>query len=64
MIIELKTKRRWIVSVLAAVAETQETRVPSRVTARQPATRRMIPGEKGFASRLKAATRPVADAAS
>ncbi|MDX5351147.1 MAG: hypothetical protein LPJ95_10670 [Paracoccaceae bacterium] len=63
MIIELKTKRRWIVSVLAAVAEAPETRVPSRVAVRQQAPRRMVPGEKGFATRLKAATRPLADAA-
>lgn len=61
MIIELKTKRRWIVSVLAAVAEAQETR-PARVPAKQPAARRMASGEKGFAMRLKAATRPVHDA--
>ena len=62
MIIELKTKRRWIVSVLAAVAEAQETRSPARVPAKQPAARRMASGEKGFAMRLKAATRPVHDA--
>lgn len=61
MIIELKTRRRWIVSVLAAVAEAQETRTPVRVAAKQSA-RRLRPGEKGFASRLKAATRPMAEA--
>jgi hypothetical protein len=62
MIIELKTKRRWIVSVLAAVAEA-EARTPARVAAKQPSARRMAPGEKGFAMRLKAATRPLHGAA-
>ena len=63
MIIELRTKRRWIVSVLAAVAEATEMRRPAYASVKQPATRRMVPGEKGFAMRLKAATRPVHEAA-
>jgi hypothetical protein len=62
MIIELKTKRRWIVSVLEAVAEAQDTRVAARVSVKQGSGRTMNPGQKGFAMRLKAATRPLADA--
>lgn len=61
MIIGLKTRRRWIVSVLAAVAEAEEARTPARIAAK-PTARRPRPGEKGFASRLKAATRPMAEA--
>ncbi|WP_374646563.1 hypothetical protein [Tabrizicola sp.] len=61
MIIELKTRRRWIVSVLAAVAEAEAARPPARVAAK-PSARRLRPGEKGFASRLKAATRAMAPA--
>lgn len=61
--IELKTKRRWIVSVLEAVAEGQDTRVVARVAVRESAGRKLNPGQKGFAMRLKAATRPLADAA-
>jgi hypothetical protein len=63
MIIEMKTKRRWIVSVLEAVAEAPEGRVAARVSVRKNGERAMNMGQKGFAMRLKAATRPLADAA-
>jgi hypothetical protein len=63
MIIELRTKRRWIVSVLEAVAESTETRAAVRAVAKPSSGRRMTAGQKGFALRLKAATRPLADAA-
>lgn len=60
MLIELKTKRRWIVSVLEAVAEAQEGRVIARATIKHAGVRRSNPGEKNFSSRLKAATRSLA----
>jgi hypothetical protein len=60
MLIELKTKRRWIVSVLEAVAEAQEGRVVARATIKHSGVRRYAPGEKSFSSRLKAATRSLA----
>jgi hypothetical protein len=63
MLIEMKTKRRWIVSVLEAVADGSEDRVPARATLRQNTARKLNPGQKGFAMRLKAVTRPLADAA-
>lgn len=64
MMIEMRTKRRWIVSVLEAVAETGDARVTVRGTVRRSSGRsQMTPGQKGFAMRLKAATRPLADAA-
>jgi hypothetical protein len=63
MIIELRTKRRWIVSVLEAVAESADTRVTVRASVRQTPRGRMNEGQKGFAMRLKAATRPLAEAA-
>lgn len=64
MMIEMRTKRRWIVSVLEAVAETQDGRGVVRAFSRQSAGRsNPQPGQKGFAMRLKAATRPLADAA-
>jgi hypothetical protein len=63
MIIEMRTKRRWIVSVLDAVAEQQDGRGAVRAFARQSAVRSLPAGQKGFAMRLKAATRPLADAA-
>ena len=63
MMIEMRTKRRWIVSVLEAVAEGPDARVASRATVRQNTARKLNPGQKGFAMRLKAATRPLADAA-
>ena len=62
MIIELKTKRRWIVSVLEAVAEQQDTRVSARVSVKHGSGRSFGPGQKGFAMRLKSATRQVSDA--
>lgn len=63
MIIEMRTKRRWIVSVLEAVAESADNRVAGRATVRQTLGRgTMNAGQKGFAMRLKAATRPLADA--
>jgi hypothetical protein len=63
MMIEMRTKRRWIVSVLEAVAEGPDARVAARVNVRQNTARKLNPGQKGFAMRLKAATRPLADAA-
>ena len=63
MMIEMKTQRRWIVSVLEAVAEGSDARMAARVTVRQNTARKLNPGQKGFAMRLKAATRPFADAA-
>jgi hypothetical protein len=63
MMIEMRTKRRWIVSVLEAVAEGADDRVAARASVRQNTARKLNPGQKGFAMRLKAATRPLADAA-
>jgi hypothetical protein len=63
MMIEMKTKRRWIVSVLEAVAEGSDDRIAARANVRQNTARKLNPGQKGFAMRLKAATRPLADAA-
>jgi hypothetical protein len=63
MMIEMKTKRRWIVSVLEAVAEGPDSRFSARSFQRQSPARKPNPGQKGFAMRLKAATRPLADAA-
>jgi hypothetical protein len=61
MIIEMRTKRRWIVSVLEAVAESSDTRVTVTATVRRSTGRsQLAPGQKGFAMRLKAATRPLA----
>jgi len=62
--IETRTKRRWIISVLQAVADPAAS-PPSgaRTTRRTKGRNRMAPGEKGFALRLKAATRPLAEAA-
>ncbi len=61
MLIELKTKRRWIVSILEAVAEQSEGRVIARATVKQTSVRRYSHGDKSLASRLKAVTRPLAD---
>ncbi len=63
MMIEMRTKRRWIVSVLEAVAESQDERVVVRTAAKRSNGRSFGDGQKGFAMRLKAATRPLADAA-
>lgn len=63
MIIQMKTKRRWILSILETVGDGEDTRVVARATARQTTGRTaMAPGQKGFAMRLKSATRQVADA--
>lgn len=62
MLIEMKTKRRWIVSVLKAVADGSVDRIVTHPTLRQNAARKLNPGQKGFAMRLKAVTRPLADA--
>jgi hypothetical protein len=61
MLIELKTKRRWIVSVLEAVAEQSDGRVVARATVKHTSTRRFSQGEKTLASRLKAVTRQLAN---
>lgn len=64
IMIETRTKRRWIISVLQAVADPAANPASERKTARRATGRRgMAPGEKGFALRLKAATRPLAEAA-
>ena len=63
MMIEMRTKRRWIVSVLEAVAEQQSGPANERVFAKRSTGRGFPEGQKGFAMRLKAATRPLADAA-
>jgi hypothetical protein len=63
MMIEMRTKRRWIVSVLDAVAEQQAGRTHERVFAKRSTGRGFPEGQKGFAMRLKAATRPLSDAA-
>ena len=63
MMIDLPTKRRWIVSVLEAVAETTDGRPNARLMVKQPLARRAAGEQKGFALRLKAATRPLAEAA-
>lgn len=64
MIVDMRTKRRWIVSVLEAVAESSDARVPANATVRRSTERsRMSAGQKGFAMRLKIATRPLSDAA-
>jgi hypothetical protein len=63
MVIEMKTNRRWIVSVLDAVSESHGT--PGRKR-RSPKTWAgdATNGKRGFAMRLKAVTRAaVADAA-
>jgi hypothetical protein len=63
MIIQMKTKRRWILSILETVGDGEDTRVVARASARQTSGRTaMVPGQKGFARRLKSATRHVADA--
>lgn len=61
MLIELKTKRRWILSILEAVAEQSDGRVVARATVKHSSTRRIASPEMGLSARLKAATRPLAD---
>ena len=63
MIIQMKTKRRWILSILETVGDATDTRVLARATARQTSGRTMMSGQKGFAMRLKTATRQMSDAA-
>ena len=62
MIIQMKTKRRWILSILETVGDATDGRVVARATARQTTGRTMVAGQKGFAMRLKTATRQVSDA--
>ncbi len=63
MIIQMKTKRRWILSILETVGDGEDTRIVARASARQTTGRTaMITGQKGFAMRLKTATRQVSDA--
>ncbi len=63
MIIQMKTKRRWILSILETVGDGEDSRVVARATARHSSTRTaMAAGQKGFAMRLKTATRQVSDA--
>ena len=63
MIIQMKTKRRWILSIFEAIADGADERLVARATVRQSTGRTMIAGQKGFAMRLKTATRPMNDAA-
>jgi hypothetical protein len=63
MMTETPTKRRWIASVLEAVSETQIAPVKKRPAFKEWPGRETADGKKGFAMRLKAATRPAADAA-
>jgi hypothetical protein len=62
MIIQMKTKRRWILSILETVGDATDTRVLARASVRQTSSRTMVAGQKGFAMRLKTATRPMGDA--
>jgi hypothetical protein len=62
MIIQMKTKRRWILSILETVGDGTDSRVMARATVRQTTGRTMVAGQKGFAMRLKTATRQVSDA--
>jgi hypothetical protein len=62
MIIQMKTKRRWILSILETVGDATDTRVLARATVRQSSRNTMVVGQKGFAMRLKTATRPMGDA--
>jgi hypothetical protein len=64
MMVEMRTKRRWMISVLEAVADSPDARAAAKAASRRTTGRSpMNPGQKGFAMRLKAATRPLADAA-
>lgn len=63
MIIQMKTKRRWILSILETVGDGEDARIVARASARQASERTaMVSGQKGFAMRLKTATRQVSDA--
>ena len=64
MIIQMKTRRRWILSILETVGDGEDARVVARASARQTSGRTaMVAGQKGFAMRLKTATRHASDAA-
>jgi hypothetical protein len=63
MIIQMKTKRRWILSILETVGDGSDTRVVARASVRHTSSRTAVAGPKGFAMRLKTATRQVSDAA-
>ncbi|WP_149589215.1 hypothetical protein [Tabrizicola flagellatus] len=63
MIIQMKTKRRWILSILETVGDGTDSRVVARAKVRQTSGRTVTSGQKGFAMRLKSATRQVSDAA-
>lgn len=64
MLIETRTKRRWIVSVLDAAADAAEPQVRSRSARRQTADQPHATGaQKGYALRLPLAVRPLQDAA-
>jgi hypothetical protein len=63
MTTEHRTKRRWMLSVLAAVAALPEGPDRARVFERHARRQAMqTPGQKHFTSRLKAVTRPLAEA--
>ncbi|OYX25359.1 MAG: hypothetical protein B7Z10_06645 [Rhodobacterales bacterium 32-66-7] len=64
MLIETRTKRRWLLSVLDTAADETEPRLRGRTGRRQladPST--AAAGQKGFVMRLKAVARPLSDAA-
>jgi len=64
MIIQMKTRRRWILSILETVGDGEDARVVARASARQTSGRTaMVAGQKGFAMRLKTATRHASGAA-
>ena len=64
MIIQMKTRRRWILSILETVGDGEDARVVARASARQSSGRTaMVAGQKGFAMRLKPAPRQVSAAA-
>jgi hypothetical protein len=62
MIIQMKTRRRWILSILEAVGDGTKDRVVARATVHHSTARTLIAGQKGYAMRLKTATRPLNDA--
>jgi len=64
MLIEQRTKRRWIVSVLDAAADETEPRARNRAARRQAADQaQMSGGQKGYALHLQVAARQLRDAA-
>lgn len=59
-----RTKRRWIVSVLDAAATAAEPQAGRRTNKPHAADQtQLATSQKGFASRLLVATRPLRDAA-